>query len=147
MPQLRSSTRLALLRSRKLEEQKPAEPSGAKPALPAPRKRVPIPAVRGRFAAGGGGRRGPSRPTFQNPYFEEPPKAVSASTLASEAKNPSPNKVADYSQRKAKVAEGVASKGLGMDGESAEKIVGAEDESATAPIPERVLLLVIILFP
>uniref|UniRef100_A0ACD5UYX8 Uncharacterized protein n=1 Tax=Avena sativa TaxID=4498 RepID=A0ACD5UYX8_AVESA len=137
MPELRSSTRLARLRSRKLEDQQPAEPPVAKPVLPAPRKRIPIPAVRGRNAAGGGGRRGPSRP-IKDPYFEDPPKVVSAATLVSEAKNPASKKVADYSQKKDKVAECVASKGLRMDGESAEKLVGAEDESTTAPIPERV---------
>lgn len=138
MPQLRSSTRLALLRSRKLEDQQPAEPPVAKPVLPAPRKRIPIPVVRGRYAAGGGGRRGPSRPAVKDQYFEDPPKAVSARTRVSEAKDPASNKVADRSQKKAKVAEGLAGKGLKMDGESAEKLVGAEDESTTSPIPERV---------
>lgn len=138
MPQLRSSARLALLRSRKLEDQQPAEPPVAKPVLPAPRKRIPVPAVRGRYAAGGGGRRGPSRPAIKEPYFEDPPKAVSARTSVSEAKNPALNKVADNCQKKAKVAEGLAGKGVRMDGESAEKLVGAEDESTTSPIPERV---------
>jgi hypothetical protein len=85
--------------------------------------------------------------TWTCPIFSRPPKAVSAPTLVSEAKNPASNKVADYNQNEDKVAEGVAGKGLRMDGESAKKPVGVEDESTTAPIPERVLLLFIILFP
>ena len=142
MPQLRSSARLASLRSRKLEEQLPAEPPVVKPVSPAPRKRIPIPAVRGR------GRRGPPRPAYKFSNFDaDPPvEAVPAPTLVSEAKNPASNKVADHSQKKDKVVEGVASKDLRMDGESAEKLVGADDESTTAPIPERVLLLYVICF-
>ena len=142
MPQLRSSARLASLRSRKLEEQLPAEPPVVKPVSPAPRKRIPIPAVRGR------GRRGPPRPAYKFSNFDAdlPVEAVPAPTLVSEAKNPASNKVADHSQKEDEVSEGVASKGLRMDGESAEKLVGADDESTTAPIPERVLLLYVICF-
>ncbi|CAM0905462.1 unnamed protein product [Alopecurus aequalis] len=138
MPELRSSTRLARLRSKKLEDQLPTVPPVAKPVSPAPRKRVPIPAVRGRNARGGG-RRGSPRPTINwAEVVGLDVEAVSAPTLVSEAKIPAPNKVADHSRKKDKVAEGVASKGLKMDGESAEKLVGVEDESTTAPIPERV---------
>lgn len=38
-------------------------------------------------------------------------------------------------------AEGIADKDLAMDGGSAEKLMGAEDDGSAAPVPERVCLL------
>jgi hypothetical protein len=77
-----------------------------------------------------------------DPACEEPPKAVKKLEVAPKAvkglqaaapKNPPLKKVPEV---------GV----LKMDGESAEKIVGAEDESTTTPVPERVLLALLHFF-
>ncbi|TVU41578.1 hypothetical protein EJB05_15108 [Eragrostis curvula] len=127
MPELRSSTRQARLRSKKLDDPQPAEPA-TKPALPAPQragKRAPTRAARGR--KGAAGRRVPPAPKPKRkgvdiidleaePVCEDPPKAVAGEAVACEK----------------------GAKGPRMDGESAEKIVGVEDESTTAPVPERV---------
>ncbi|KAM3385661.1 hypothetical protein ACQJBY_009439 [Aegilops geniculata] len=138
MPELRSSTRQARLRFRKLDDQQ-AEPA-VKPVPPAPQragKRVHIPAARGRKGA-------PWRRVVPAPRrarkgaevvdldanlgSEHLPKAVAIHAVVCESKDPALNKV----------AQGVGNKGLRMDGESAEKLVGAEDDSTIAPIPERV---------
>ncbi|KAG8083665.1 hypothetical protein GUJ93_ZPchr0016g2635 [Zizania palustris] len=139
MPELRSSTRQARLRSRKLDDdQKPAE-QALRPVLPAPQrtgKRVPTIAIRGR--KGAAGRRGAAapRPRRQGVEIvdleagqacEDPPKAIAGKAVVAEAKNLALNKV----------PEGVANKGLGMDGGSGEKLVGADDESSP-PVPERI---------
>ncbi|KQK20699.1 casein kinase 1-like protein HD16 [Brachypodium distachyon] len=135
MPELRSSTRLARLRSRKLDDQQPAEPA-EKPVPPAPRragKRAPVPVVRGR--KGAAGRRAVPAPrrtrkgaevvdVDTDPACEEPPKAVAVQEVVCEAKKPVLKKVAE------------SIKDLRMDGGSADKLVGADDEST--PIPERV---------
>jgi hypothetical protein len=135
MPELRSSTRQARLRSRKPDDQKPAE-QAAKPALPAPQragKRVPPPAIRGR--KGAAGRRGGAAPRGRRKAVEvvdleagqgrgDSPKPVVGQAVVGEAKN-------------VKAPEVVANKGLRMDGESAEKLVAADDESSL-PVPERV---------
>ncbi|KAF7015685.1 hypothetical protein CFC21_029461 [Triticum aestivum] len=138
MPLLRSSTRQARLRFRKLDDQQ-AEPA-VKPVPPAPQragKHVHIPAARGRKGA-------PWRRVVPAPRrarkgaevvdldanlgSEHLPKAVAIHAVVCESKDPALNKV----------AQGVGNKGLRMDGESAEKLVGAEDDSTIAPIPERV---------
>lgn len=145
MPELRSSTRQARLRSKKLDDLQTAEPP-AKPAPPAPQraaKRAPTRAARGRKGAAGKGvppapkprRKGVQIADLEaDPACEEPPKAVKKLEVAPKAvkglqaaapKNPPLKKVPEV---------GV----LKMDGESAEKIVGAEDESTTTPVPERV---------
>ncbi|RCV09659.1 hypothetical protein SETIT_2G047000v2 [Setaria italica] len=140
MPELRSSTRQARLRSKKLDEPQPGEPP-VKPASPAPPragKRAPPRAARGRKVAAG--RRAPpaSKPRRKgveivdleaDPAFEDSPKAVAGLEVAGAAKNNlALNKVAGVG----------VNKGLKMDGESAEKIVGVEDDSAATPVPERV---------
>ncbi|KAL6650156.1 hypothetical protein ACP70R_014380 [Stipagrostis hirtigluma subsp. patula] len=65
-----------------------------------------------------------------DPACEDPLKAVGAQTVGA-AKNLALNKV----------AEGGVNKGLKMEGESPEKFIGAEDESTTTPVPERVQVL------
>ncbi|TKW30635.1 hypothetical protein SEVIR_2G051100v4 [Setaria viridis] len=140
MPELRSSTRQARLRSKKLDEPQPGEPP-VKPASPAPPragKRAPPRAARGRKVAAG--RRAPpaSKPRRKgveivdleaDPAFKDSPKAVAGLEVAGAAKNNlALNKVAGVG----------VNKGLKMDGESAEKIVGVEDDSAATPVPERV---------
>ncbi|KAF0907865.1 hypothetical protein E2562_022269 [Oryza meyeriana var. granulata] len=138
MPELRSSTRQACLRSRKPDDQKPAE-QAAKPVLPAPQragKRVPTPAIRGR--KGAAERRGAAAPRARRKAVEvvdleavqgreDSPKPVAGQAVGGEAKNLGLNKAPDV----------VANKGLRMDGESAEKVVGADDESSL-PVPERI---------
>ncbi|XP_062189362.1 casein kinase 1-like protein HD16 isoform X2 [Phragmites australis] len=139
MPELRSSTRQARLRSKKLNDLQPEEPA-VKLVLPAPQragKRAPTRAVRGRKAAAG--RRVPPVPKPKqkgvevvdleaDPACEDPPKAVAGQAVVGAAKNLALNKA----------AEAGVNKGPRMDGESAEKFVGAEDESTTTPVPERV---------
>ncbi|VAH30135.1 unnamed protein product [Triticum turgidum subsp. durum] len=138
MPELRSSTRQARLRFRKLDDQQ-AEPA-VKPVPPAPQRAGKcdhIPAARGRKGA-------PWRRVVPAPRrarkgaevvdldanlgSEHLPKAVAIHAVVCESKDPALNKV----------AQGVGNKGMRMDGESAEKLVGAEDDSTIAPIPERV---------
>lgn len=59
------------------------------------------------------------------PPCEAPPQAVVAVAAAGE---PALNRV-----------EGVADKDIAMEGGSADKIMGVEEESSTTPVPERVL--------
>ncbi|CAN6209435.1 unnamed protein product [Urochloa humidicola] len=139
MPELRSSTRQARLRSKKLDDPQPGEPL-VKPASPAPTragKRAPTRAARGRKVAAG--KRVPPAPKPRRkgveivdleagPACEDPPKAVAGVKVAGAAKNLALNKVAEVG----------VNKGLKMDGESAEKIVGVEDDSTATPVPERV---------
>lgn len=140
MPELRSSTRQARLRSKQLEDPQPAEPP-VKPGLPAPPragKRAPTRAARGRKAAVG--TRVPPAPKPRRkgvevvdleatPACEDPPKAVAGlGVVAAAAKKLASKKVAGIGVNKIPR----------MDGESAEKIVGAEDESTATPVPERV---------
>ena len=142
MPELRSSTRQARLRSKKLEDAQPGE-QPVKPAPPAPQragKRAPTRAARGRKVTAG--RRAPQAPKPKrkgveivdleaDPACEDPPKAVARLEVAGAViKNLGLNKVAEVG----------ANKGLKMEGESGEKIVGADDEFAATPVPERVLL-------
>ncbi|WVZ62067.1 hypothetical protein U9M48_011855 [Paspalum notatum var. saurae] len=136
MPELRSSTRQARLRSKKLEDPQPAEAS-AKPGSPAPQragKRAPTRPARGR--KGAVGKRAPPVPkprrkgakvveSEADPACEDPPKAVAA---AAAAKNLVSKKVAKVGVNKIPR----------MDGESAEKIVGGEDDSTATPVPEKV---------
>lgn len=137
MPELRSSTRQARLRSKKLDDLQPGEPP-AKPVSPAPPragKRAPTRAARGRKGAAGRGAPPAPKPRRKgveiadlkaDPACEDPPKAVKGPEVAAAAPKNLPLK---------KVAKvGV----LKMDGESAEKIVGAEDGSTATPVPERV---------
>ncbi|KAK3124544.1 hypothetical protein QOZ80_7BG0588130 [Eleusine coracana subsp. coracana] len=137
MPELRSSTRQARLRSKKLDDPQPAEPV-AKPALPAPQRagrHTPARAARGR--KGTAGRKVPPAPKHKRKGIDivdlkaelvckDPPKAVAGGAVVRDAKNLALNKVA------------VGAKGPKMDGESAEKLVGVEDETTTTPVPERV---------
>ncbi|CAN6181388.1 unnamed protein product [Urochloa humidicola] len=139
MPELRSSTRQARLRSKKLDDPQPAEPP-VKPASPAPPragKRAPTRAARGRKVAAG--KKAPPAPKPRrkgvqivdleaDPACKDPPKAVAGVEVAGAAKNLALNKVAEVG----------VNKGLKMDGESAEKIVGVEDDSTATPVPERV---------
>ncbi|CAN6171054.1 unnamed protein product, partial [Urochloa humidicola] len=139
MPELRSSTRQARLRSKKLDDPQPGEPP-VKPALPAPPragKRAPARAARGRKVAAG--KKAPPAPKPRrkgvqivdleaDPACKDPPKAVAGVEVAGAAKNLALNKVAEVG----------VNKGLKMDGESAEKIVGVEDDSTATPVPERV---------
>ncbi|KAG2640213.1 hypothetical protein PVAP13_2KG058200 [Panicum virgatum] len=140
MPELRSSTRQARLRSKKLEDAQPGE-QPVKPAPPAPQragKRAPTRAARGRKVTSG--RRAPQAPKPKrkgveivdleaDPACEDPPKAVARLEVAGAViKNLGLNKVAEVG----------ANKGLKMEGESGEKIVGADDEFAATPVPERV---------
>jgi hypothetical protein len=141
MPELRSSTRQARLRSKKPEDPQPGE-QPVKPASPAPQragKRAPTRAARGRKVAAG--RRAPPAPKPKrngveivdleaDPACEDPLKAVAGLEVAGAAKNLALNKVAEVG----------INKGLKMEGESGEKIVGAEDELTATPVPERVLL-------
>ncbi|KAJ1287914.1 hypothetical protein BS78_02G047300 [Paspalum vaginatum] len=138
MPELRSSTRQARLRSKKLEDPQPAEPP-AKPGSPAPQragKRAPTRPARGR--KGAVGKRAPPAPKPRrkgaeaveleaDPACEDPPKAVAGLEVAA-AKNLVSKKVAKVGVNKI----------LRMDGESAEKLVGGEDESTATPVPEKV---------
>jgi len=138
MPELRSSTRQACLRSKKLEDLQPGEPP-AKPVSPAPPragKRAPTRAARGRKGATGKGvppapktrrKRGNIVDLEADPACEDPPKAVKGLEVAAAAapKNLPLKEVAEV---------GV----LKMNGVSAEKIIGAEDESTATPVPERV---------
>jgi hypothetical protein len=114
-----------------------------KPVSPAPQragKRAPPRAPRGRKAAAG--KKAPPAPKPRRkgieivdleavPACEDPPKVVAGPKVAAAAKN---NLALN------KVAEVGVNKGLKMDDESAEKIVGVEDEPAATPVPERVLL-------
>jgi hypothetical protein len=113
MPELRSSTRQARLRSKKLDEPQPAEPA-AKPVLPAPQRaggRAPTRAARGRNGAAG--------------RKVTPPKRKGAGeAVVCEAKNLALNKVAK------------GANGPRMDSESAENLVGVHDD-----VPERVHFL------
>ncbi|CAN6196994.1 unnamed protein product [Urochloa humidicola] len=139
MPELRSSTRQARLRSKKLDDQQPGEPP-VKPASPAPPragKRAPTRAARGRKVAAGKKAAPAPKPRRKgvaivdlegDPACEHPPKAVAGVKVAGAVKNLALNKVAEVG----------VNKGLKMDGESAEKIVGVEDDSTATPVPERV---------
>ncbi|KAG2640209.1 hypothetical protein PVAP13_2KG058200 [Panicum virgatum] len=110
MPELRSSTRQARLRSKKLEDAQPGE-QPVKPAPKPKRKGVEIVDLEA------------------DPACEDPPKAVARLEVAGAViKNLGLNKVAEVG----------ANKGLKMEGESGEKIVGADDEFAATPVPERV---------
>jgi hypothetical protein len=113
---------------------------------PAPQraaKRAPTRAARGRKGAAGRGAPPAPKPRRKgveiadleaDPACEDPPKAVKGLEVAAAAPKNLPLK---------KVAKvGV----LKMDGESAEKIVGAEDESTATPVPERVLLALLHFF-
>ena len=146
MPELRSSTRQAHLRSKKLDDLQPGEPP-AKPVPPAPQraaKRAPTRAARGRKGAAGRGappapnprRKGVEIADLEaDPACEDPPKAAKGLEVAAVAapKNLPSKKVPEVGVPK-------------MDGESAEKIVGAEDESTATPVPERVLLALLHFF-
>jgi len=146
MPELRSSARQARLRSKKLDDLQPGEPP-AKPVPPAPQraaKRAPTRAARGRKGAAGRGappapnprRKGVEIADLEaDPACEDPPKAAKGLEVAAVAapKNLPSKKVPEVGVPK-------------MDGESAEKIVGAEDESTATPVPERVLLALLHFF-
>ncbi|CAD6226614.1 unnamed protein product [Miscanthus lutarioriparius] len=147
MPELRSSARQARLRSKKLDDLQPGEPP-AKPVPPAPQraaKRAPTRAARGRKGAAGRGTPPAPKPRRKgveiadleaDPACEDPPKAVKRLEVAPKAvKGLEVAAAAPKNLPLKKVAKvGV----LKMDGESAEKIVGAEDESTATPVPERV---------
>lgn len=139
MPELRSSTRQARLRSKKRDDPQPGE-LPVKPASPAPPRagrRAPTRAARGRKVAAV--KRAPPAPKPKrkgveivnleaDPACEDPPKAVAG--VAGAAKKLAVNKVPEVG----------VNKGLRMEGESAEKIVGADDDSTATPVPEGVLL-------
>lgn len=155
MPELRSNTRQARLRSKKLDDLQPGEPP-AKPVPPAPQraaKRAPTRAARGRKGAAGRGAPPAQKPRRKgveiadleaDPACEDPPKAVKGLEVAPKAvKGLEVAAAAPKNLPLKKVAKvGV----LKMDGESAEKIVGAEDESTVTPVPERVLLALLHFF-
>ncbi|XP_066396809.1 casein kinase 1-like protein HD16 [Miscanthus floridulus] len=147
MPELRSSARQARLRSKKLDDLQPGEPP-AKPVPPAPQraaKRAPTRAARGRKGAAGRG--APPAPKHRrkgveiadieaDPACEDPPKAVKGLEVAPKAvKGLEVVAAAPKNLPLKKVAKVGVPK---MNGESAEKIVGAEDESTATPVPERV---------
>ncbi|KAF8714186.1 hypothetical protein HU200_028199 [Digitaria exilis] len=125
MPELRSSTRQARLRSKKRDDPQPGE-LPVKPASPAPPRagrRAPTRAARGRKPK----RKGVEIVNLEaDPACEDPPKAVAG--VAGAAKKLAVNKVPEVG----------VNKGLRMEGESAEKIVGADDDSTATPVPERV---------
>ncbi|CAL9156486.1 unnamed protein product, partial [Musa hybrid cultivar] len=145
MPELRSGARQGRLRSKKLEDiPVPPQPFGQaeNPILPAPNRRRGG-AGRGRGSKAAAVAKGPSvapaRPTFggrgrgialidldPDQPCEILPRAAAGGAVAGGAQ--------DFILNQA--AEGVAVKA--MDGASAEKVLGAEDESTTAPVPERV---------
>ncbi|ONM27824.1 ATP binding protein [Zea mays] len=137
MPELRSNTRQARLRSKKLDDLQPGEPLAkpVSPALPSARKRAPTRAARGRKGAAGRGvppapkprRKGVDIVVLEaDPACETPLKAFKGLEVAAAAPKNLPLK---------QVAEVGVPK---MNGESGEKIVGAEDESTATPVPERV---------
>lgn len=112
-----------------------------KPASPAPPRagrRAPTRAARGRKVVAAVKRAPPApkprRKGVQivdleaDPACENPHKAVAGLEVAGAAKNLAVNKVAEVGVKK----------GLRMEGESAEKIVGADDDSTATPVPERV---------
>jgi hypothetical protein len=134
MPELRSSTRQARLRSKKLDDSQPAEPA-AKPVLPGPQRggrRTPTRAARGRKGASARKVTPPKRKGVDivdleaEPICKKAPKAVAGEAVVCEAKNLALDKVAK------------GAPGPRMDGESAEKLVRVEDETTTSPVPERV---------
>ncbi|RZR74680.1 hypothetical protein BHM03_00041240 [Ensete ventricosum] len=145
MPELRSGARQGRLRSKKLEDiPVPPQPLGQaeNPILPAPNRRRGG-AGRGRGSKAAAVAKGPSaapaRPTFggrgrgialidldPDQPCEILPRAAAGGAVAGGAQ--------DFILNQA--AEGVAVKA--MAGASAEKVLGAEDESTTAPVPERV---------
>nr|ATA66952.1 ATP binding protein [Saccharum hybrid cultivar] len=147
MPELRSNTRQARLRSKKLDDLQPGEPP-AKPVPPAPQraaKRAPTRAARGRKGAAGRGAPPAPKPRRKgveiadleaDPACEDPPKAVKGLEVAPKAvKGLEVAAAAPQNLPLKKVAKVGVPK---MEGESAEKIVGAEDESTVTPVPERV---------
>jgi hypothetical protein len=134
MPELRSSTRQARLRSKKLDDSQPAEPA-AKPVLPGPQRggrHTPTRAARGRKGASARKVTPPKRKGIDivelkaEPICKKAPKAVAGKAVVCEAKKLALDKVVK------------GAPGPRMDGESAEKLVGVEDESTTSPVPERV---------
>ncbi|URE24438.1 CK1 includes the casein kinase 1 kinases [Musa troglodytarum] len=147
MPELHSGARQGRLRSKKLEDiPVPPQPLGQaeNPILPAPNRRRGG-AGRGRGSKAAAIAKGPSvapaRPTFggrgrgialidldPDQPCEILPRAAAGGAVAGGAQ--------DFILNHA--AEGVAVKA--MNGASAEKVLGAEDESTTAPVPERVQL-------
>ncbi|CAL9134111.1 unnamed protein product [Musa textilis] len=147
MPELHSGARQGRLRSKKLEDiPVPPQPLGQaeNPILPAPNRRRGG-AGRGRGSKAAAIAKGPSvapaRPTFggrgrgialidldPDQPCEILPRAAAGGAVAGGAQDLILNHA----------AEGVAVKA--MNGASAEKVLGAEDESTTAPVPERVQL-------
>lgn len=148
MPELRSGARQGRLKSKKLEDI-PAlpQPQAENPVLPAPNRR------RGGAARGRGAKAAAA-------VAKGPPAAPVRLTVGGRGKGiklidldpdlpcqvlPGAAAVGGAQDIILKQAvEGVAGKDLAMDGRSAEKAVGAEDEATTAPVPERVCLFAIL---
>jgi hypothetical protein len=123
---------------------------------PAPQraaKRAPTRAARGRKGAAGRGAPPAPKPRRKgveiadleaDPACEDPPKAVKGLEVAPKAVKGL--EVAAAAPKKLPLKK-VAKVGVPkMEGESAEKIVGAEDESTVTPVPERVLLALLHFF-
>ena len=148
MPELRSGAR----RSKRLGDLQPA----AQPAFQEENWLVQQPTQnRTRRRGGGRGRgnaaavaKGPSAATPARPAAAgrgrgirlidldpEPPCEVLPQAVAPGAVEPALNRV-----------EGAADKDIAMDGGSADKILGAEEETSTTPVPERVSSCLLILF-
>lgn len=125
MPELRSGARQARLKSKKLEDLPNPNNQVENLILPAPNR---------------GGRRGAGRGN----------KAAAAPRKATRARGGGRGRgvaVIDLDpDQPCEVLPGAGNKKLAMDGESADKLVAAEEEPSTAPVPERVCIFFFALF-
>lgn len=124
MPELRSGVRQARLQSNNRPEQQTPEPTN--------NKRPP--------------RRGAGRGTNKAAAPTQPRARRGGRGRGSPVVNLEPPRPVSRAQDQVLNREGQEKKDLGMEGESAEKIVVAEDDASTVPVPERVYFATIIKF-
>nr|DAD42071.1 TPA_asm: hypothetical protein HUJ06_000301 [Nelumbo nucifera] len=139
MPELRSGARQARLRSKRLDDLQPSSqhPDQAENcALPAPNRT-------GRRVGAGRGRGCNATAVAKGPSGATPARAIPAGRgRANRLIDLDPEAPHEVLPEAAKLAinqaEGVGDKDLAMEGGSAEKLVGVEEEACTDPVPERV---------